>query len=81
MEAVIGGHYPEVEQPAVLAPEAAHLVQQGLGHPAGVDPHPLPHLLHHPGHVARVGHHAVVGDLGARHHTAGRAAEVMKAAQ
>ena len=109
MEAIMEGHYPEVQQSPILASEAAHLVQRRLGDPAGVDPqfsvvtnhsnyskfrsepnsgkylyysnskvqlqnqiylvfsiksnfdirdntapHALPHLLHHPGHVACV---------------------------
>ena len=33
-------------------------------------PHALSHLLHNAGNVGRVGHHAVVRDLGARHHAA-----------
>ena len=38
MEAIMGGHYPEVQQSPVLASEAPHLVQQRLSDPAGVDP-------------------------------------------
>ena len=38
MEAIMEGHYPEVQQSPILASEAAHLVQQRLGDPAGVDP-------------------------------------------
>ena len=37
MEAIMRGHYPEVQQPAVLASKAPNLVKQRLSDPADVD--------------------------------------------
>ena len=66
--------HPQVQQSSVLAPEPSDLVKQVLAGPTQVDPHPLAHLLHDPGHVGGVGDDAIVGDPGAGHHPAGRPA-------